>query len=63
VTPQILGLEALVAFCRTSELTYDARVANPRRAANAEGLAAIVNGALGAGGRASLYDMVRSTAS
>jgi hypothetical protein len=39
-------------------------VANPRRAvANAEGLAAIVNGALGADGRASLYDMVRSTAS
>jgi hypothetical protein len=46
-----------------TDLAYDARVANPRRAANTEGLAALVNETLGGGTGTSLYDIARSFAS
>jgi quinol monooxygenase YgiN len=42
---------------------YDAWVANPRRAANAEDLAALVEGGFGAGARGSLYEIVLSARS
>jgi quinol monooxygenase YgiN len=42
---------------------YDAWVANPYRAANAEDLAALVEGGFGAGARGSLYEIVLSAPS